>query len=90
MLTTEPVESVASRALLLENALSPEVELQTGSRLFAVRVLAKDIACSRQRNQHQPKLENDSPGHAALLGFRTSEGDLREETRQEVAIYSTP
>jgi hypothetical protein len=74
MLTTEPIESVASRALHLENVLPPEVKFQTGSGLFA-RVLAEDIAGRTKGNQHQPKLENDSPGHVALLGFRTSEGD---------------
>src|ERR1019366_8608974 len=73
VLTAESVESMAGRALPLENALSPEVKFQTGSGLFAARVLAKNIADRAERNQRQPKLENDSPDHVALLGFRTSE-----------------
>lgn len=73
MLTAESIESMASGALYLENALSPEVRFQSGMWLFAGRVLAKNIAGRAERNQYQPKLENDSPDHVALP--RTSEGD---------------
>jgi hypothetical protein len=73
MLTAESVEAMAGRALCLENALSPEVKLQTGSGLFAVRVLAKNGAGRAESNQRQPKFESDSPDHVALPGFRTSE-----------------
>jgi hypothetical protein len=67
MLTTEPVESMASRASQLENALSPEARLQAGSGPFVVRVLAKGTTDRTEKNQDQSNVGNDSPGHVTLL-----------------------
>jgi hypothetical protein len=62
VLTTEPVESVASRAFCLEEILSLDVRLQRGSLRFAIRILAKDVAVRAKGNHQQSKCENDSPG----------------------------
>jgi len=79
MLTAEPVESMANRALCLENALSCMLDFRTGSRLFAVRTLAKNVALRAKTDQRQTKLKNVSPSHVALPEFRTSQGDSREK-----------
>src|SRR5580693_466043 len=86
MLTAKPVEPMTSRAFPFENAFSPQVRFRASRSIVALQVLAKDIARRTKKNQHQSKLQNDSPGQVVFLGFRTSEGD----GTQEVAMYSTP
>ena len=74
VLTAEPVETVAGRALCLVTALSFQVgACETRGGLNAVRILAKNSAARAERNQRQPKLENDSPSHVTRPGFGASE-----------------
>ena len=76
--TTEPVESMASRAFCLENVLSfrgfrAQIRAQTWRRPFALRrrVLANGSAHRTEGHQYQPERTDDSPDHVALLTIRT-------------------